>query len=167
MQAIRFSLLQVAVAAAVASAPFAASASTTLNTTGLEANAVLTLSTDAISGLVLDHISITPGGYATTLTTETDSNNADSIPVGQPLSFNLPITSFTANIGLLPPSLTPVKGSSVGSSLNIVGTTGQLSLANFTLDFTKDQVLADVVTPTGSSTQMDIYNFSGWVTLKL
>jgi len=118
----------------------------TLDTTWLDANSTLTLSQDAQSTLAITGITTSVGGRAT--------------PVGQG-AYNIPVTSLSMDIGLLPPTLNPTKAVAGGSSLNFTNTLtgGEAGFANLTLDFKKHIIYGDVTTPSSSFSAMPLFTF--------
>lgn len=113
----------------------------TLPTSYIQADSKLQFSEDAIGGLELGGITVTPTGYTTDL-----GNGA----------YNFPISSLT--LDLL--AFKPTKGVAQGSGLTMTSTRGgSLSLANLTLDFKTNNVLADVTTTAGTQTQFKVYSF--------
>jgi hypothetical protein len=118
----------------------------TLNTTGLDANSKLSLSTEAIELLILTGIEVSPGGKATSLGSD---------------AFNIPISSLTVDVKLLPPNLAPVKAVAGGSSLTLTNTLsgGSVSFGNLALDFNALSIAGDISTPAGSQTQVPLFTF--------
>lgn len=115
-----------------------------LNTTGIVANSKFEFSAAAIELLEAQGASVTALGNASA--------------IGD-YAFNLPITQVSA--GLL---LNVTEGEAVGSALAISrffkGKEYGITLANFTLDFNTNQMLADL-TPVGGTTikQAAVYSF--------
>ncbi|MBI5335873.1 MAG: PEP-CTERM sorting domain-containing protein [Burkholderiales bacterium] len=69
----------------------------------------------------------------------------------------MPISSMTVDVF----KLKPVSGTSKGAALKVnSGFGGSLSLANFTLDFKNNQVLADLTTSAGTTSKFAVYNFN-------
>lgn len=136
--------------AAVAATPMSAHALSlglTLPTNAIQADAIQAFSTDAQGANELVGITVEPRGNATAV-------------AGVPGAYNLPITSISLQ-------LTGVTGgASTGSALEfnrINEDTGQpkrVTLANFRIDFTTKQVLADA-TQSGKTTvgNTPIFNF--------
>ena len=136
-----------AAALLVAAALPASALTTTLNTTWLAANARLDFSADAASALDTAGISRTALGTTTAIGT---SGN----------SFNLPVTSATVDIGLFPPSLTSVAGSSMGAALELNRGTGKdLIIGNMAIDFKNKKVTADAWS-NGVKSSLDVYTFN-------
>ena len=119
----------------------------TIATNYLQADTVQTFSDDAINALNLFQIVITPLGNA-----YANPNAANS--------FILPITSITVGSGL---EITggAASGSALELSRMVNGEKKALTLANFQIDFTASQVLADT-TPKGGVTtpKMPLFNFT-------
>jgi hypothetical protein len=137
------------VVAGLAVAAVAHAGNTTINTTALVANSVQAFSAKASSGFRLVSAVVTPLGSATAVTGATLA------------SYNLPITSITVDS-----KLKIVSGDSKGSALEIArvledGTKAGVVLANFTLDYVNNKVLADR-TILGQATvkQAPIYTFN-------
>ncbi len=146
MQANRF--FKLAVASLLVAAAYPASALVvTLPTNALEANARLDFSADAVNAL--DSAGITRTALGTTKSLDSTGT-----------SFNLPVTSSSVNIGLLPPSLTAVAGSSMGAALDLSRGAGKdLVLANMSLDFKNKKVTGDAWA-NGVKSTLDIYTFN-------
>lgn len=146
------SLPKITIVAALLAACGSASA-LTLSTSALVANSVQQFSQDALDSYELFKVAITPLGNATAGTA-----------VG---SYVLPITSITMGS-----DLSIQGGSSVGSALEIAriknGIKVGLTVANFTINYTTSQVLADS-TPIGGTTtkQAPLYNFTRVTALSL
>jgi hypothetical protein len=118
----------------------------TLNTTALDANSKLSLSTEAAELLTLTGITVSPGGKAT------------SAGAG---AYNVPITSLTVDVKLLPPTLAPQKALAAGSSLTLTNTLkgGSVSFGNLALDFNALSIAGDITTAAGSQTQVPLFTF--------
>jgi hypothetical protein len=118
----------------------------TLNTTGLDANSTLSLSQDATDLLTLTGITVSAGGKAAPLSAT---------------AFNIPISSLTVDVNLLPPSLAPTKALALGSSLLLTDTLtgGSAGFGNLTLDFKTLSISGDVTTPAGSQTNVPLFTF--------
>lgn len=116
-----------------------------LDTTWLDANGRLTLTTDARQTLALTGIDMSVGGKATTL--------------GEGV-FNLPISQITADVKLLPPSLTMQLAQAKGSSLDFANTLTQAkaSLADLSMDFNSHLVYGDVLSAAGKS-RLSLFTF--------
>lgn len=116
-----------------------------LDTTWLDANGRLTLTTDARQTLALTGIGMSVGGKATTL--------------GEGV-FNLPISRITADIKLLPPSLTMQAAQAMGSSLDFANslTQAKASLADLSMDFNTHTVYGDVLSAGGKS-HLSLFTF--------
>jgi hypothetical protein len=74
-------------------------------------------------------------------------------------SFDMPVTQVSLNASLIPLSLTPVSGKATGSALGIYSEEGALQLANFSLDFKRNVLQADLITTAGTTKNFDVYNF--------
>lgn len=130
-----------ALLAASALPSFALSLPVTLPTSFIQANATLQFSDDALGGLELGGITVTPRGTATDLGAG---------------AYNLPITSLTVDLA----AFKPTSGASKGAALDLTSTRGgSLSLANFTLDLKNNAVLADVTANGSTLTQSKVYSF--------
>lgn len=138
----------VSIAAAVALSAFSAQA-LTIPTNSLKAESVQVFSEAALQSYQVFGVTVTPLGNATKL-----SEN----------SFNLPVTSI--DIGLTG-GIKVQSGKAVGSALEISRTdsfTGKkmgFVVANFTIDFDKNQVLADTsdLTTKVTKAQAPLYSF--------
>lgn len=118
----------------------------TLPTTKLDAEAVFSFSDDAVSLFQLTGVSASALG-------NTKADGSDG------WSFVMPVTEVTLNASIFPFKLTPVAGEASGSGLLIQKGTNFLSLANFTLDFKRNVMLADIASRTGTVMQYDLFSF--------
>ena len=153
----RHALRAVALSTAIVAAPMSAQATLTLNipTNFLEANGILSFSSDGLAGLGLVDIAITPLG------------NATAVPKTEG-SYNLPVTS----IGL---QLVKISGgSATGSALEFnrldldTGRPSRLTLANFTINFNTKKILADATVRGKASTpQTPVFDFQEQTPLAL
>lgn len=141
LTSIRAGLMALAVGLSTANAQ----AAITLDTRGIDANGVLRLSTQARQSLQLTGISIQAGG------------DASDLGGG---AYNLPISSLSANVWLLPPIVTPVAGSVAGAVLNFSNAfTGKtLALRDLQIDFSTNSIAGSFVSG-GQSTRLNIFNF--------
>lgn len=116
-----------------------------LDTTWLDANGRLTLTMDARQTLALTGIQMSVGGKAATLGDGT---------------FNLPISRITADVRLLPPSLSMQSAQVAGSSLVFLNTLNQaqVSLSNLSMDFGTHTVYGDVLGSSGTS-RLSLFTF--------
>ncbi|TAK94029.1 MAG: hypothetical protein EPO09_10750 [Aquabacterium sp.] len=119
----------------------------TLPTTNLDANSVFSFNSD------VQDIMSNMGMYVTGL-----GNSKQTSPTAW--SFNMPVTEVSLNMNLLPLSLSPVSGKASGSALGIYSEDGGLQLANFSLDFKRNVLSADLITTSGTSKNFDVYNFN-------
>lgn len=119
----------------------------TLPTTNLGANSVFSFNSD-----VQDLMS-NMGMYVTGL-----GNSKQTSPTAW--SFDMPVTEVALSMNLLPLSLSPVSGKASGSALGIYSEEGGLQLANFSLDFKRNVLSADLITTAGTSKNFDVYNFN-------
>lgn len=139
----------VSIAAAVALTAFSAQA-LTIPTNSLKADSFQVFSEAALDSYALFGVGITALGNATAVAGTTDT-------------FSLPVTSLSiALVG----GLKIENGKATGSALEIARIdpkTGQkrgLTVANFTIDFAKSQVLADTTVIGGATqAQAPLYNF--------
>ena len=139
----------VSLAAAVALSAFSAQA-LNIPTNALQADSFQVFSESALDSYAVFGVSITPLGNATPVAGTTDT-------------FNLPVTSIS--IGLTG-GVKIENGKATGSALEIsrfdkAGRKRGLTIANFTIDYAKSQVLADT-TVIGSGVtqpQAPVYNF--------
>lgn len=119
----------------------------TLPTTNVDAQAVYSFSEDATSLFQMVGVSVSALG-------NTRAAGGDG------WSFMMPVTEVTLNASIFPIGLSPVAGEASGSGLLIQKGSNQLSLANFTLDFSRNVMLADISSRNGSFTQIDLFDFS-------
>ncbi len=134
-------------AVAVQSLTASAAIVTTLPTTLLDADATFSFSSLSIKAMGLLGVSAQGLGNTTNVT-------------GNAWAFNMPVTEVTVAASLLPLSLTPEAGKATGSALRIAGPDGGLVLANFSLDFKRNVLKADLTTSAGTTKAMDIYGFN-------
>lgn len=165
MTQFKFAAKSIALAAGLALSGLAHSA-ITLNTTGSDANSVFTFSTTAVGqmGLVNVSVAATPGSH-TTLASLTDQVDAESGLTVQVPAFNMPVTKAVINVGW-DLKITPVSGDAIRSALNLTrpGGRGQpdkkVVLANFRINFPGQVMNADIITATGTSANVPLYNFT-------
>ena len=126
----------------------------------LQADSVQVFPTEVLQAFRAEQISVTGAGTASATTAPGIGGNSSS--------FDLPITKV-----VIGSSLNLASGSAVGAALvfnylDIEGATHLLTLANFTIDYTHGQVLADT-SYTGGPTvkQMPIYTYSTSAPLSL
>jgi len=138
----------IAVATALVAAGASAHANLTIPSNSLVANSVQAFSQESLDAFEVGGVSVVPLGNATAVD-------------GVAGAFSFPITSITINN-----SLKIASGDAKGSALEIsriarnVGKVG-VTVANFTINYTTKQVLADT-TPLGGTTtkQAPLYNFN-------
>ena len=147
----RFSSLSVravSVAAVLVTATASAHANLTIPVNALVADSVQAFSSLAMDAFALQAVSVTALGNATAV-------------AGTDNTFKLPITTITIGSGL-----SIAKGDARGSALQFArtakGVTHAVTLANFTIDYTRKQVLADVTLKGDTNTvkQQAIYNYN-------
>lgn len=144
------SVRSISIAAAVALSAFSAQA-LTIPTNALQADSFQVFSKTALQSYALFGVSIKPLGNATPVAGTTDT-------------FSLPVTSIS--IGLTG-GIKIESGAAVGSALEIAridpetGEKRGLTIANFFIDFKKNQVLADTTVIGSGTTQAKapVYNF--------
>lgn len=143
------SIRSIAAAAAVALSAFSAQA-LTIPTSALQANSYQVFSADALDSYALFDVSIKALGNATPVAGTVDT-------------FSLPVTSISITLS---GGLKVENGKAVGSALEIsridpkTGKKRGLTIANFTIDFNKNQVLADTTVIGGATqAQAPVYNF--------
>ena len=146
MQVTRTFKLGVASLLVAAAWPASAGLVTTINTSALEANARLDFSTDAVQAM--NGVGISRTALGTTKAIGTGG-----------VSFNMPVTSATTDLNLLPPSLTAVAGSSMGAALGLTSGSNSLILGNFNLDFKNKVVKADAWS-NGVKSSLNVYTFN-------
>lgn len=138
----------IAVATALVAAGASAHANLTIPSNSLVANSVQAFSQESLDAFEVGGVTVAPLGNATAV-------------AGVAGAFSFPITSITINN-----SLKIASGDAKGSALEIsriarnVGKVG-VTVANFTINYTTKQVLADT-TPLGGTTtkQAPLYNFN-------
>lgn len=140
----------VSIAAAVALSAFSAQA-LTIPTNSLQADSFQVFSKTALQSYALFGVKISPLGNATAVAGTTDT-------------FSLPVTSISI---ALSGGIKIENGKATGSALEIAridpetGKKRGLTIANFTIDFAKSQVLADttVIGSGKTAPQAPVYNF--------
>lgn len=137
--------LRLAAVAAVAAFSVASAQALTINTAGLAADSIQTFSQDALDSFELFAVTVTPLGNAYA---KADTPNA----------YVLPVTSIS--LDGLKISAGDAKGSALEISRTVKGQKVGVTLANFTIDFKNNLVLADT-TPIGgqTATQAPVYSF--------
>lgn len=146
MQVTRTFKLGVASLLVAAAWPASAGLVTTISTTALEANARLDFTSDAVQAM--NGVGISRTALGTTKAIGTGG-----------VSFNMPVTSATTDLSLLPPSLTSVAGSSMGAALGLTSGSNSLILGNFNLDFKNKVVKADAWA-NGVKSSLNVYTFN-------
>ncbi len=119
----------------------------TLDTAWMDASAKMVLSPDAKSTLALTSITMAASG------------GAYALGGG---SYSIPVTQLTADIGLLPPSLTPMSSRAATTTLSFHNqlSGGDASFSNLNLDFTSGTILADVLLPNQRiKAQQSVFSF--------
>ena len=145
-------------AAAVSALPQAAHADLTLPINFTVSNSVQTFPADNLASF--DLVKLTVEGRGTTYIAKPGTPGETNGTV-TPVAFGFPITKI-----VIGKKLNIASGSAVGSALffqrfnDDTGATVGFTLANFTIDYNRKQVLADA-TPVGGKTtvQMPLYNF--------
>lgn len=157
-----------ALSAAVVSAPASA---LVLNTSGLKANSVLTLSPAGVSTTTNTGVTLVALGNMTK-TGEVAAYDAETDTTTQVPVYNQPVTKADVSIGW-DLKVKPTSGQAVRSALQLVrngkaGTKNWVVLANFDVNF-KDKVLyGDVFTSQGSVlNHVPVYNFKDNGDLKI
>lgn len=127
----------------------ATSLTLTLPTTNLDANSVFSFNADVydVMGAM--------GVYAVGLGNSKQTTTA----AGAGISFNMPVTQVSVATSLFPLGISPVSGKATGSALGIYGDDGGLVLANFSLDFKRNVLSADLTTSKGTVKNFDVYSF--------
>jgi hypothetical protein len=146
MRSFSLSVRSVSIAAALYAAAASAHADLTIPTNALVADSVQAFSDLAMDAFALQSITVAPLGNAT-------------VVAGTTNAYRLPITTITISS-----SLKIAKGDARGSALEFTrvfkGKTSKLVLANFTIDYLRKQVLADVTTQGATVKQQAIYNYN-------
>lgn len=165
MSRIKFAATSLALAAGLAISGAAHSA-ITLDLTGADAQSVFTLSTAAAGQLTLVNVKIEAApGSATTLKSTTPTVDPDSGLTFDIPAFNFPVTKASIVLDLKT-LVHPTVGDAMRSALVLTrpGGRGQpalkAGLANFRIDFVNQGMNADVITATGTSSNIRLYNFT-------
>jgi hypothetical protein len=127
----------------------------TLDTSGLQANAVFSLSPLAVD-LMFAANTVMTGLGTTGALAPTVTSDGYVLP-----NFNLPINKVDVSLGLPPfsPLVSPNYGDTTGAALQITRGSRSVTLANFVVDYSKDLVLADI-TANGITTKgTSLYSF--------
>lgn len=122
----------------------ASAANVTLNTAGKKATATLVLSADAKTKAAAAGLSFGAAGNAYTGSTAG--------------TFVLPITKSVVDVSLFKP-ITPVSGEAIGSALLASKGTKTLALANFKIDYAKDEIAGDFIY-NGQTQNMALFSFT-------
>lgn len=135
----------------------AASAGITLDTSGLKSDAVLQLTTASTAASSGARIVFTPLGNTTQLANVDiyDPEIEENVSVPR---FNMPVTKAKISIGW-DLKITANSGESSRSALFIKRGTNSLVLANFSIDFDKEIVYADVIRNGVTTSKVQIYTF--------
>lgn len=143
----------------------AASAGITLDTSGLKADAVLKFSPKAAGASTAANIGFTPLGNTTALPTSEviDPDTEEPVTIQ---SFNMPVTKATVSIGW-DLKITANNGQSSRSALWIKKGSRSVALANFSIDFDKKVVYADIITGGVTTSKATIYTFVETVPQKI
>lgn len=128
-----------------------AASALSLNTTVFKANSTLQFSDEAAAASAAAGITFSALGNTVTGA----SSIVDDVLVP---SFILPVTKADVSLGW-DLKLSPNSGEAIGSALLVKKGSRQFALANFEIDFKKDQVFADVIV-NGKTTNMAIYSFT-------
>jgi hypothetical protein len=118
----------------------------TLPTTNINANAVFSFS--AGSDLLMNRMGVDVSGLG----------NAKAVG-DSGLAFNMPVTEVSVLASIFPPNLTPTAGKATGSALGFQGENGGFALANFSLDFKRNVLVADFMTGSSVTKNFDVFNF--------
>lgn len=134
-------------AASLALSSVAAQAITvTLPTTALNAQSVFSFNSDTVDVMGMFGVGVSALGNARASAT-------------QAWAFEMPVTEVVVSASLLPLALKPVSGETMGSALDIKGSKGELVLANFSVDFQRNMLTADLTTSAGTLKGFDVYSF--------
>ncbi len=143
----------------------AAQSAITLDTTGIDAQGALTLSTVAMGQLSLVNVTVTAApGSTTTLISTTPTVDPDSGLTFDVLSFNLPVTKASIKIGW-DLKITPISGEAMRSALLLTrpGGRGQplkrAAVANLRIDYANLLLRADVITEAGTTSNVRLFTF--------
>jgi hypothetical protein len=131
--------------------------SITLDTTLLQANSTLTLTQQAMDAMAGVGLSISAGGYATNL-----GNNSAGLA-----QFNIPVTSLTANISLIPLSLSPTQAKTAGSTLTLtsavtpgLGGGSSATISNMLINFNNDTIYGSLTSSSGTVNNVGLFTFN-------
>ena len=144
----------------------AAHSAITLNTAGVDAQSVFTFSTVAVGQMGLVNVSVAAAaGSNTTLNSITPTVDPESgLTVDVP-AFNMPVTKAQIKVGW-DLKISPVAGDAMRSALILSRPAGRgqpplkVALANFRIDFVNEVMNADIITATGVSSNVPLYNFT-------
>lgn len=147
-----------AFAAVALSAALAPAHALTLNTSGLKANATLTLSSEGFSNATAATVVFGSLGNTVRLADATALNSAGKetkVPV-----FQFPVTKADVAISAKL-AITPTSGVSSRSALRLTSDFGDAVLANFAVDFKAKTVYADIFDTLGQTvaTKVALYSF--------
>ncbi|HYR25707.1 MAG TPA: hypothetical protein VEQ09_07745 [Aquabacterium sp.] len=134
--------------AAVTTIAAASAQALTIPTNALVADSIQAFSADAVDSFNLFGVTVTPLGNATAVSST-------------PNAYSFPVTSITIGLsGGIQLQSGDAKGSALEIARQVNGVKKGLTVANFTINFTTHQVLADT-TPIGGATvkQTSLYNF--------
>ena len=136
-----------------------------LNTAGLKADSVLTFTAGASAASAGAKVGFKAIGNMTSLpgVSVLDAETGETVVVE---SFNQPVTKadikITSSLAIVPTS-----GAAVRSGLKLTRGAAYVGLANFVVNFEKKIVYADIITPTATLAQAELFNFKDNGDLKI
>jgi hypothetical protein len=144
----------------------AAHSAITLKTTGVDAQSVFTFSTVAVGQMGLVSVSVSaPEVSNTTLASTTPTVDPETGLTVDVKAFNFPVTKAQVKIGW-GLKIAPVAGDSMRSALLFTRPAGRgqppykVGLGNFRIDYPNQIMRADIMTSTGTTTNVPLYNFT-------
>jgi hypothetical protein len=168
---IRLSRVTFTAAALTAAVASTSASALVLNTSGLKANSVLTLSSEGISASTGAGVSFIALGNMSKIR-DLDVYDADTDTTTQVPVYNQPVTKATVSIGW-DLKVKPTSGQAVRSALQLVrngkaGAKNWVVLANFDVNFKEKVLYGDVFTSQGGVlNHVPVYNFKDNGDLKI
>jgi hypothetical protein len=167
VSSIKFAVGSMLVAGGLAAS--GAASALTINTTGMQANSVLTFTVAAYGSATAAGINFRPFANMTALPMVTVVDPETGLDAQVP-SFNQPVTKADVSVGW-DLKITPTAGAATRSGLQLVRKVGSqttsATLANFNVKFTEKVLYCDIFTPTGVTTAAQLYTFKDNGDLKI
>jgi len=137
----------------------------TLNTAGLKADSVLTFTAGASAASAGAKVSFKALGNMTSLPgISVEDPETGAVTVVE--SFNQPVTKADIKI-TSSLAIQPVSGAATRSGLKLIRGNYYVGLANFVVSFDKKIVYADIITPTATLAQAELFTFKDNGDLKI